>query len=218
MSRCLALSLCVAAVAIPSAASAQSLDAASRAAFGRQGTTIRIDDENVRFRATRLVETRFGPVLLAEGRVRDFSHVSPGRIGAWYLRRVPGGYARVSAFPKAVSGGSMGGLSDWGVSTRFAANPVISAESGFTGQGITCVSTILTELTPRGPVEIAVVPTAYENAGGVGRATSIAGKIGEIVPGRSFAIRYGGSARFVDRYERRGAMYRRVGPTRFPQC
>ncbi len=218
MSRCLTLALCAAAVALPAAASAQSLDAASRAAFGRQGATIRIDNEQVRYRPSRLVQTRFGPVLLAEGRVRDFSHVSPGRIGAWYLRRVPGGYARVSAFPKAVTGGSMGGLSEWGVSTRFAANPVISAESGFTGQGITCVSTILTELTPRGPVEIAVVPTAYENAGAVGRARSIEGKITNIVPGRSFAVSYGGSARFVERYVRRGASYQRVGPTRFPEC
>ncbi len=86
------------------------------------------------------------------------------------------------------------------------------------GQGQTCVSTILTELTPRGPVEIGSIPTAYANNGAIGQARSIRGRITNIVPGRSFNVSYSGSARFTDRYVKRGTTYRRVNPTRFPEC
>lgn len=112
---------------------------AQRAAWGRsESTTYRLDNENVSFSGGRLLRTRFGTVLVAEGRVKDFGAPSPGRVGAFYLKQTPRGFVRARAFPAAVTGGGMGGIGEWGINTRFGANPVIYAEGGSTGQGITC--------------------------------------------------------------------------------
>lgn len=216
-----ALLLVTAAVApIHSAAVAQSsgiqLAAAQRAAWGRPGsTTLSIDGENVRFSGGQLIATSFGPVLVAPGKIERFSHVSPGRVGAFYVRPVGNGFARGRDYPSAAIGGSMGALSDWNVSRNFGPQPVIFAEGGFTGQGLSCSTATLTALMPRGPVTIAQVPTFYSsNANG----REIDGKIGAIVPGRSFMVNYTGSMRFTDRYVWSNGRYRLQGRSRLPSC
>ncbi len=206
------------AVAPPAAAqsSGPGLASAQRAAWGRPGsTTLRIGGENVRFSGGQLLATPFGPVLVAPGSVGQFSHVSPGRIGAFYLRRAGNGFVRGRAYPSAVVGGSMGSLSVWSVSRAFGPRPVIYAEGGFTGQGLTCATATLTALTPAGPVEIAQIPTVYENGN---NRRSIEGKIGAIVPGRSFVVNYSGSMRFRDTYAWSNGRYRLQGRSRMPTC
>ena len=46
-----------------------------------------------------------------------------------------------------------------------------------------------------------------------------AGKIGQVVPNRSFRVDYTGTMRFSDTYVRAtGGKYRLVGRNRFPEC
>lgn len=191
------------------------LAAAQAAAWGRAGsTTYRIDNENVSYAGGRLLRTRFGPVLVAEGRVKNFGHPSPGRIGAFYLKRGPGGFARGRAFPSAVTGGSMGGIGEWSVSDAFAAHPVIYTEGGMSNMGSTCSYVTLTELTPAGPIKIAGFQSYGSYAGGVGgRAHETKGRIANIVRGRSFDVVFtGAGARPArDRYVRVGNAYRLAG-------
>ena len=190
---------------------------AQRAAWGRPGsTTYRLDNENVRFSGGRLLQTRFGPVLVAEGKVGTFSHVSPGRVGAFYLTRTPRGLARGRAFEGAVTGGSMGGIGEWSVSTAFAANPVIYAEGGSTGQGITCSFTTLTELTPAGPVEMARFQSYFGDMNASRRETT--GKIANIARDRSFDVIYTGARPGRVRFVRQGGKYRPQGRVPLAGC
>lgn len=191
------------------------LAAAQRAAWGRTGSTvIPRGKERIAYQGGQLVQTGFGPVLVAEGKVEDFSHSSAGRVGVFYLRSLGGRYSGGRAYPDAVVHGSYGKVGEWGVSRRFGSNPVIWAEGGFTGQGITCSSMSLTMLTPRGPVEVATIPTGYESPDG----TDLTGKIGTVVPGRYFTVDYRGSRRWTDTYRMVGGKYRLAGRNRFPTC
>ena len=200
------------AVASPAQTNVQ-LAEAQRAAFGRPGgTTYRIANENVSFQGGRLLSTRFGPVLVAEGKVRDFGHGSPGRIGAFYIRRTPTGFARGRDFPSAVVGGSMGGIGEWSVSNRFGPNPVIFAEGGFFNMGSGCSTTQLVELTPTGPVPLVSFHSgASHNGSDRQRAADTQGRIANIVPGRSFDVVFTGSRPGRDRYVRAGGRYRLAG-------
>lgn len=209
------LPLILTALALTAPAFAQTnvqLEDAQRAAWGRPGsTTYRLDNENVTYEGGRLLVTRFGPVLVAEGHVKDFGAPSPGRVGAFYLKRTATGYARGRAFESAVTGGGMGGIGEWGISAKLAANPVIYAEGGSTGQGITCSYTQLVELTPAGPVKLADFQSAFVNDGGMGKQVSTIGKIANIAPGRSFDVVFTGTRPGRDHYVRQGVRYVRAG-------
>lgn len=188
--------------------------AAQAAAWGRPGsTTYRIDNDNVRFSGGRLVQTRFGPVLVAAGAPKEFGHPTPGYVGAFYLKRTPRGYARDRGFEKAVVSGSAGNVGEWSISNAFAANPVIYTEGGFSNMGSTCSYTSLTELTPRGPVEIARFQSYGDNNGsGPGqRAFEVKGRIANIVRGRSFDVVFTGTRAGRDRYVWSGGKYRLAG-------
>lgn len=185
---------------------------AQRAAWGRAGsTTYRLDNENVTYEGGRLLQTRFGPVLVAEGRVKQFGHPSPGRVGAFYLKRTPRGFARGRGYEAAVTGGGMGGIGEWGVNTRLAANPVIYAEGGSTGQGITCSFTQLVELTPAGPVKLVQFQSFFGKDDGRTPKLETQGRIADIVPGRSFDVVFTGTRPGRDRYVRAGTRYRLTG-------
>lgn len=211
---------------VPSAAqrgaSRGDLAAAERAAWGRAGgTTLTVDTKvstgraswsRVAYSKGRLVQAPFGPILVAEGQVVDAGHVHPGAVGAFYLRRTARGFVKGRAYPGALLTGSFGNVGEWSMSNRFGPNPVIYAEGGFTGQGITCGVTTLVELTPAGPVEIANIPTSFDNSGyGRGTIRSTQGKIANVVPGRSFNVVYSGSQRYTERYVRSGGKYRLAG-------
>ena len=204
------LALAAALLAAPAIAqTSPQLADAQRAAWGRPGsTTYRLDNENVFYEGGRLLATRFGPVLVAEGRVKDFGAPSPGRVGAFYLKRTPRGFARGRGYEAAVTGGGMGGIGEWGINTRLAANPVIYTEGGSTGQGITCSFTQLVELTPAGPVKLVEFQSAFEQDNGTGRPVATEGNIANIVAGRSFDVIFTGTQPGRDHYVRAGARYR----------
>lgn len=192
----------------PSAAPVDALAAAQAAAFpeglfGQTDGGSRID-----YQPGTLVEAPFGPVLVNEGRVRDAAHVDAGTVAVHYLRREGSGFAVARAFPKAVESGSNGAMAEMAVSDKFSDLPVIYAQGGGTWQGYTCSWTTLTELRPDGPAELVRFMDGYSNDGAVeDGAESSEGKIADIVPGRSFTVRFTGTRAFTATYVRRGGKY-----------
>lgn len=176
----------------------------------RRTAKVKIGEEDVEFTPGKLVWTDDGAILISEGRVRDFAHVSSGKLAVHYLRPEGGSFVLVKAFVPAVETGSMGAMSEWGVSSAFGDRPMIYAEGGGTWQGYTCASTELVELRAGGPARVALIPTTYDNSGSIvddAAAVSYDGKILNIVKGRSFDVRYTGSKRFTDHYVLRGGSY-----------
>jgi hypothetical protein len=197
----------------------EQLARAFEAAFGSRGEAalaVQSDgaDEDVRYAPGRLIWPAFGPVLLSEGRVQDPAHVSAGKIAIHYLRPAADRFEVVRAWPAGVSTGSFGKVAHWTVSPRFSTWPVIVSEGGGTWQGYSCSWLTLTELRPSGPVELATVPLAYDDAGArteEGEATSIDGKILNVVRNQSFDVVYSGSRAFSEHYVRSGDRYSVAG-------
>jgi hypothetical protein len=201
--------------------------AAFRAAFGKSGSaTIKLTGdemtEQVKFTPGALVQTPFGPALLAPGEVVDAAHVNAGKMGVVYLRKTPKGFAVTKRFVPALQTGSFGEIGKWQVRRAFGAMPVVSVEGGGTWQGYTCTVTTLLELAPDKPGELVTVPTYYDDAGAAAdgkRPTRITGRFAHIVPGKSFDVVYSGSRSFTEHYSRRGDAYVLTGgESRMPTC
>jgi hypothetical protein len=205
----------IAALALLAAAPDPQLAAAFRAAFGRSSSAIvRLTGdemtEQVKFKPGALVQTPFGPALLAPGEVVDAAHVSSGKMGVFYLKRTPNGFAVTKRFVPAMQTGSFGSLESWRVSRAFGPLPVVTVSGGGTWQGYTCSVTTLLELASDKPRELVTVALHYDDGGAVSegkKATAIDGKIARVVPGKSFDVIYSGSKHFTERYMRRGDSY-----------
>ena len=208
----------IAALALLAAAPDPQLAAAFRAAFGRNGSAIvKLTGgemtEQVKFKPGALVQTPFGPALLAPGEVVDAAHVNAGKMGVVYLKRTQQGFAVAKRFVPAMETGSFGQIGKWRVSRAFGQLPVVIVEGGGTWQGCTVNNGTLLELAPQGPRELATVPlyNYYVADFGRGRRTNLRGQITRIAANRSFEVTYSGSSRFTERYVRRGNHYVLVG-------
>ncbi|HYE29331.1 MAG TPA: SHOCT domain-containing protein [Allosphingosinicella sp.] len=197
----------------------EQLARAFEAAFGSRGEAVLSvpgdgTDEDVRYTPGRLLWLPYGPVLLSEGKVQDPAHVSAGKIAIHYLRASGGGFEVARAFPAGVATGSTGRVARWSVSPRFSTWPVVVGEGGGTWQGYTCTWLTLTELAPGGPVEVARVPLAYDDSGAKGDgadATSIDGRILNVIKNQSFDVVYSGARAFSEHYVRDGNGYSVAG-------
>lgn len=197
----------------------EQLARAFEAAFGSRGeAALAVESdgasEDVRYAPGRLVWPAFGPVLLSEGQVQDPAHVSAGKIAIHYLRPAADRFEVVRAYPAGIATGSFGRVAHWSVSPRFSTWPVVVAEGGGTWQGYTCSRLTLTELRPAGPVELATVPLAYDDAGAKtdgAAAVSIDGKILNVVRNQSFDVVYSGSRAFSEHYVRSGDRFSVAG-------
>ncbi len=197
------------------------LAAAVAVAFPRGNTAEDKDGDRYTFADHKLIDVPFGPVLVSEGRVKDFSHISAGRLDVAYLQSSGAGFTLAHAYPAAVKIGSFGQMSEWSVSDKFADVPTIDAEGGFTGQGYTCGAAILTELRPDGPAEVATIRTSYDNSGAAvdgEKPLTIEGKIANIEKNRGFDVRYTGTKTFTEHWLREGDRYVRQGATQLPEC
>lgn len=182
---------------------------ADRAVFPQGRTYTNPDGVRITYEPGSLVEAPFGPVLVSEGRVPDGSHADSGHVAIHYLAPQGRGYRVVQAYPDTVQAGSFGQMSELAVSRRFGALPVVYAQGGGTWQGFTCDWTSLVELRPSGPVGIVSFMDAFDDSGAaVDRAASTSqGKIVDIVPDRSFAVRFTGTRAFTAIYRRQGDRY-----------
>lgn len=146
-------------------------------------------------------------------------HPCSGAIGIHYLKLQGSGLAVKRSWPLQMKGGSFGAPpSDWKLRRDLGRNLYITTEGGFTGQGQTCASLLLTELTPERPISRGRVSTYYSNEGAItedDKKTQWTGRIIQIVPDRSFNVTYTGSDHFTEHYQLQGEEYRRQAKSRF---
>jgi len=198
---------------------ARQLAKAMQAVFGSSSSVMEnTGDGRATTRGGKLLWQGDRAVLITATSVEQASHAVTGSLGIYYLRPA-GDHFEVSArFPAAVSGNGFGGEpNNWSVSDRFGALPVIYAEAGWTGQGMTCSSFTLTELAPDKPVKLAIVPIGYDDSG-AGGDSNIEGKLGVIASGKSFTVDYSGSEQFSETWTRAGNAYALSVQTKVPTC
>ncbi|MBM7405396.1 MULTISPECIES: hypothetical protein [Sphingomonas] len=200
---------------------AEQLARAARTVFGPTGKASSAGEGGqVVTTPARLVWRGDTAVLISTAEMVDGCHGCTGGLDIAYLKPAGDGFTLVQRWPDAVSGSSWGAPpGEWSVSDKFGANPVIYASGGGTWQGYTCSVFTLTELGAGGPVGLVSVPEGYDDSGaGTTPATTLEGKIANIVPGRGFDVHYTGTQSFTDHYVRQGDKYAVRGETRMPTC
>lgn len=208
--------------------SAPSLAAAFELAFGRPAPARRTVAKGEQadtwiYDPARLIPVGERLALISTGRHFSDCHVCAGAIAVHYLERGPGGVWAVSgAWPEILYGGGFGQPPEWRLRDDLGHPLVIQAEAGSTGQGYTCASATLVELTASGPVVRAdQIPTHYDNQGAVGEgeaATVIDGTIGRGPDGR-LRVTYAGTKRAEVDYALRDGRYVAVsGPDDIARC
>lgn len=199
----------------------EALAAAFKAATGREGTyTLKTRDGDRTFTPLRLIDLPFGPVLLTKSELADGCHACTGAIGVYYLKREQGGFTVAKQWPEAVDGWGWGAApGEWSLTDKFTRFPAIYAEGGYTGQGITCGSATLTELTPDGPIKSDLIALSYSNGGAVvdngetsfgEPARDVEGKIANVVKGKSFDVVVKGAEPLRETYQYRGGKFVRT--------
>jgi hypothetical protein len=190
------------------------LAAAFRAAFGKPApVTIGAQEAQMTFTPAGLVDvdpSKGLQVLVAEGRNKEDCHACEGSLSLVYLERTPKGFQRTGkAGRDQFNGNGFGAPPEWKVRRDLEANPVLTVETGFTGQGFTCASQALVELTPVGAKVLAEsVPVEYDDSGvGHGRVTTLEGQIRPLARGRSFEVVFHGTRSMRMVYERHGETY-----------
>src|SRR5438309_8137885 len=92
-------------VSTSASAADQRLAAAFRAAFGKSGSAILKNQgplkESVKYSPGDVVDTAWGPVLLAQGEVLEATHANWGKLAVVYLKPAGKGFAVVNKFVPA---------------------------------------------------------------------------------------------------------------------
>lgn len=209
-------------------APAPSLAAAFEIAFGRPAPARRSVTKGEQadtwiYDPARLIPVGERLALVSTGRHFSDCHVCAGALAVHYLERAPeGGWRTSGAWPEIIYGGGFGQPPEWRVREDLGHPLVIQAEAGSTGQGYTCASATLMELTASGPVIRAdQIPTHYDNQGAVGEGeapTVIDGAIGRGPDGR-LRVTYTGTKRAEVDYALRESRYVPVaGPADIARC
>ena len=205
---------------------AEQLARGFRAAFGSFGrATLTLEGSRLTFEPGRLLWLDDKAVLISPGTNGSDCHACAGALAVHYLRPAGEGFELAGSWPGAVRGWGWGAPpAEWRISRDFTSHPAILAQGGFTGQGRTCSSAVLTELRPDGPVESGPIWTGYDDEGAITdehlargeRVQRLNGEIANIRRDRSFEVRFAGTDRFTERYVRRGNRFVAASETRLP--
>lgn len=211
-----------AALPVPSSSAASSvirampperqLDLAFDAVFGQGERQVRAGNDAVyNYAKGKLFWADFGPILILEGSGEPYPSAI-GTLGIFYLREVEGAKFKVTRrWPDAATGSMMGNPPQWKIRSDIARGLVIEAKSGGVWQGYACDLTSLIELTPEGPSDLVSFDLQYDSTGAVGDGgESYDGAIVNVVPGRSFDVRFSGSKPVTQHFVRKGAKFIRV--------
>lgn len=159
--------------------------------------------------------------LVSTGASDCDAHACAGLNSVHYLRRDKDsyGYVKAGEWLDVGMGGTWGNpAARWGVTDAITGTPVLYTEGGGTWQGYSCDAAVLTELGPKGPVEIARIPVYYSDASRDNGPT-LRGAITAAEQGRSFTVTYAGSESFSERYVRgTDGLYKLEGKTRMKTC
>ena len=160
--------------------------------------------------------------LVSTGGSECTGHVCSGVNSVHYLEGSISNYKVTGEWLNVGTGGTYGNpATSWGWSDAIASSPVLYTEGGGTWQGYSCSYASLTELTPKGPVELVNLPVYYSNAGAIETgATGMTGRITSAEKDRSFTVTYFGTQKTVNEKYVRGkdGKYKLVGKSKVPTC
>lgn len=198
---------------------AEQLKLAFRTAYGSDNSAQvgEGDNDTVTVKPGKLLWVEDTAVLLAPGANVSDCHVCSGAVAITYLKTEGDGFTVSGKWPTLVRGTGWGAEPDWKVTDAYTPYPAIYVEAGWSGQGYSCESAIITELTPDAPVQSDPIRLSSSNEGAVDPDTgktmggeplsNLTGTIADVVKGKSIAVRASGTATFVERYAYRDGKF-----------
>jgi len=214
-------------VTAPAAAIDVSREAAFQAVFGKASPlVVKVKGGEEITSSQQLIRQGDRAVLITTTERKPGCHYCAGWLGIYYLKPAGDTFTVTGRFPKAVDGS--GGAPDWSVSDRFG-SLAIESRSGMGGQGYVCNWLELIEFSPDGPRKLVKVTLDSDGTGGGPRPNpgsfQLTGKIGKIVPGKSFTVDYSGirigaagKQNFSETYRRTATGYVPARKSRIDLC
>lgn len=148
-------------------------------------------------------------------------HACSGALAIHYFKRQNGSWVMSGAWPEILPGTGFGAPPDFTIRTDLGRPTWLQAEGGWSGQGYTCTSADLIELTPQGPVVRGEnIPLHYDNAGVVddpAQATTVDGKLDRGPDGKLRVTFTGSKTGFTD-YDMVGGKLTRVSGNVIDDC
>lgn len=208
------------------AAPALAANDAFRMAFGSAPPAARkVEGENggdFSYSPGKLVPVADGLVALVSTATNaQDCHACSGALAIHYLRREGSAWTLAGSWPEITPGQGFGAAPDWSVRADLAPGVWIAVEAGWTGQGYTCGSVDLIELTPAGAVMRGEnLPTHYDNAGAVMDETPAEEEDGTLsrTSDGKFRVTVSGSKTGTVDYELVGGRLVRRGPSVITDC
>ncbi len=199
---------------------------AFQAVFGQASPiAVKVKQDEEITRSEQLIRLGDRAVLITSTQLKQGCHYCAGWLGIYYLKPAGDSFTVTGRFPHAVDGS--GGAPAWTVSDRFG-SLAIESKSGSGGQGYVCNWLELVDFPPEGPRKLVKVTVDFDETGPgpdiIPGSLQVSGKIGDIVPGKSFTVDYSGikvatgKQRFSETYRRTATGYARVGKSRVESC
>jgi hypothetical protein len=197
--------------------------AAFTAATGRSPMfTVNTEDGSPAYVTPRqLLETPFGPVLLANVTAKETAHVAVGGIRIYYLKREGDRFSSSGKFEEIYTRDNGLPPEKITITSNFATYPVIYIEDGDGNGGYWSGWIDLIELRPEGPVQSEPIPIYYSNKDAIlsngEKPVELKGKIINIRRDEGFDV-VDEKAGIREGYIRAGAKFVRAGggASRFP--
>jgi hypothetical protein len=202
----------------------EQLAAAFRAAFGRDGPVTRtVNDATITYNPGGLRWIGPRAILISPGDSNQQCHSCSGALAVHYLEASGGGFRVTGAWLDGGGGASWGQPPDWSFSSLLSTEPMLESRGGWGGQGITCTTVSYYEFTPQGPQAVANIQLSYDDRNSAflaegQAATSLDGRILNVIKDRSFDVAYRGTARFTEHYARTRGPYVRTPRESRLQC
>ena len=189
----------------------------------RNEATRKVDDTNYTFVPLAYIPLPDGKTaLISTGASECTGHVCSGINSVHYLEGSISNYKVTGEWLNIGTGGTYGNAAlSWGWSDAIASSPVLYTDGGGTWQGYSCSYASLTELTPKGPVELANFPVYYSNSGATETGVmEVKGAVTSAEKDRSFTVSYSGLPKTVNEKYVRGkdGKYESVGKSKVPTC
>lgn len=201
---------------------------AFRMAFGsappaqRTGKLPGFDGEQIlTYSAGKLVPVGDQVALVSTAVNQSDCHACSGALAVHYFRRSGDGWEVSASAPELVAGNGFGQPPEWRLRTDLGPGQWIQTEFGWTGQGYTCNSVDLIELTPTGPeLRAASIPVHFDNAGAIMDESEAERQDGVLSwANGKLRVTYSGRRSGVAEYELVGGKYvRRSGHDLFEDC
>lgn len=179
------------------------------------------NDQDLTYSPGKLIPVGDQVALVSTAVNASDCHACSGALAIHYFRRDATAWSVSASAPEIVAGNGFGQPPGWRLRTDLGPGQWIQTDFGWTGQGYTCNSVDLIELTPDGPMlRAASIPVHYDNAGAVMDESEAERQDGTLswADGK-LRVTYTGKRAGIAEYELVGGKFvRRSGHDLFQDC